>query len=182
MRGLAGAVKKLNQAGSRDMSAADAAQLQGAPKLLVSRLAEGVVFEPRDTEVDTLTAPGEPWEARVETGAKLRSGNPREAHGHWRPEYDRPDPIDLVMASNQGRVPELIPLRMARMAASPFAFLRGAAVVMAWDLSRTPRMGLDVVIDGDCHVDNLTKPPSAPGNGTSSASPPASTSRAAPTG
>jgi uncharacterized protein (DUF2252 family) len=148
-------VKKLNQAGSRNMSAAEAAQLQGAPDLLVKRLAEGDVFEPRDTEVDTLTAPGEPWEARLETGRKLRSKTPREAHGNWRPEYDRPDPIDLVMASNQGRVPELIPLRLARMAASPFAFLRGAAVVMAWDLSRTPRMGLNVVIDGDCHVDNF---------------------------
>jgi uncharacterized protein (DUF2252 family) len=137
------------------MSAAEAAILQGAPDLLVRRLEDGEVFEPRDTEVDTLTTPGEPWEKRAETGAKLREEHPREAHGDWRPAHDRPDPIDLVEASNKGRVPELIKLRMERMAASAFAFLRGAAVVMAWDLSRTPVMGLDVVIDGDCHIDNF---------------------------
>jgi uncharacterized protein (DUF2252 family) len=141
--------------GSRDMTAAQAAELQGAPDLLVEHLEDGKVFEPRDTEVDTLTTPGEPWEARAQTGKKLRVHAPREAHGDWRPAADRPDPVDLIEASNKGRVAELVPLRMERMAASAFAFLRGAAVVMAWDLSHTPSMGLDVVIDGDCHVDNF---------------------------
>jgi uncharacterized protein (DUF2252 family) len=141
--------------GSRDMTAAQAAELQGAPDLLVEHLEDGKVFEPRDTEVDTLTTPGEPWEARAQTGKKLRVHAPREARGDWRPAADRPDPVDLIEASNKGRVAELVPLRMERMAASAFAFLRGAAVVMAWDLSHTPSMGLDVVIDGDCHVDNF---------------------------
>jgi uncharacterized protein (DUF2252 family) len=141
--------------GSRDMTAAQAAELQGAPDLLVEHLEDGKVFEPRDTEVDTLTTPGEPWEARAQTGKKLCVHAPREAHGDWRPAADRPDPVDLIEASNKGRVAELVPLRMERMAASAFAFLRGAAVVMAWDLSHTPSMGLDVVIDGDCHVDNF---------------------------
>jgi uncharacterized protein (DUF2252 family) len=148
-------MKKRKAAGHRGMSAAEAAELQGAPDLLVRRLEDGEVFEPRDNEVDTLTTPGEPWEARAETGKRLRETHPREAHGAWRPAPDRPDPIDLIDASNKGRIPELIKLRMKRMAASPFAFLRGAAVVMAWDLSRTPTMGLDVVIDGDCHIDNF---------------------------
>jgi uncharacterized protein (DUF2252 family) len=137
------------------MSAAEAAKLQGAPELLVRRLEDGEVFEPRDTEVDTLTTPGEPWENRTETGKKLREEHPREAHGKWHPAIDRPDPIDLIEASNKGRVPELIDLRMQRMAASALAFLRGSAVVMAWDLSSTPTMGLDVVIDGDCHIENF---------------------------
>ena len=48
-----------------------------------------------------------------------------------------------------------MPLRMGRMAASPFAFLRGAAAVMAWDLSHTPVSGLQVVIDGDAHINNF---------------------------
>lgn len=137
------------------MSAASAAKLQGAPKNLVKRLAEGAVFEPRDTEVDTLTTPGEPWEARQATGKKLREHCARDAIGNWQREPNRPDPFTLINASNKGRVPELIALRMKRMTASPFAFLRGAAVVMAWDLAHTPTSGLDVVIDGDCHIDNF---------------------------
>jgi uncharacterized protein (DUF2252 family) len=141
--------------GSRGMSAADAAALQGAPALLVEHLEDGRVFEPRDTEVDTLTTPAESWETRAETGRKLRDHAPRAAHGDWQPAPDRPDPLELIEASNKGRLPELVKLRMQRMAASSFAFLRGAAVVMAWDLSRTPNMGLDVVIDGDCHIDNF---------------------------
>jgi len=137
------------------MSAAEAAALQGAPELIVENLQEGRIFEPRDNQVDTLTTPGAAWEERAATGKKLRDHAPRAAHGEWRPEGDRPDPVALVLASNAGRVEELIPLRMTRMAASAFAFLRGAAVVMAWDLSKTPVTGLDVVIDGDCHVDNF---------------------------
>ena len=48
-----------------------------------------------------------------------------------------------------------MPLRMGRMAASPFAFLRGAAAVMAWDLSHTPVTGMQVIIDGDAHINNF---------------------------
>jgi uncharacterized protein (DUF2252 family) len=143
------------KSGTRSMSAAQAATLQGAPELLVEHLEDGKVFEPRDNEVDSLIAPGTDWESRAEIGKKLRGATPREAHGDWGPAADRPDPVELIRASNKGRVPELIPLRMKRMAASPFAFLRGAAVVMAWDLLKTPNMGLDVVIDGDCHIDNF---------------------------
>jgi uncharacterized protein (DUF2252 family) len=43
---------------------------------------------------------------------------------------------------------------MERMSASPFAFLRGAAAVMAWDLSHTPVTGIQVMIDGDAHINN----------------------------
>ncbi|HQT38441.1 MAG TPA: DUF2252 domain-containing protein [Acidocella sp.] len=148
-------MKQPKPTGHRNMSAAQAAELQGAPAQLVKSLEQGEVFEPRDTEVETLTSAGEPWETREATGRALREHNPRETHGDWKPASHRPDPMSLIKASNKGRVPELVKLRMERMASSPFAFLRGAAVVMAWDLAQTRTMGLDVVIDGDCHVDNF---------------------------
>ncbi len=137
------------------MSAAQAAKLQGAPAKLVKSLAKGAVVEPRNTEVETLTTASAPWEVREATGRALRAHNPRESHVGWQPARHRPDPLELINASNQGRVPELVKIRMERMASSPFAFLRGAAVVMAWDLAQTKTMGLDVVVDGDCHVDNF---------------------------
>ena len=66
-----------------------------------------------------------------------------------------PEPVDIVVAGNAGRQEQLVPLRMGRMAASPFAFLRGAAAVMAWDLSHTPISGMQVMIDGDAHINNF---------------------------
>jgi uncharacterized protein (DUF2252 family) len=77
------------------------------------------------------------------------------SHAEWVPPKNRPDPVGTIIASNKGRQEELIPLRMGRMTASPFAFLRGAAVVMARDLSHTPNMGHAVAIDGDAHLDNF---------------------------
>jgi uncharacterized protein (DUF2252 family) len=63
--------------------------------------------------------------------------------------------VATVLAAGAGRQKHLLPLRHGRMAASPFAFLRGAADVMAWDLSNTPTSGLPVIICGDCHVNNF---------------------------
>ena len=88
-------------------------------------------------------------------GRQCRGKVPREDHAEWNPPKDRPDPVSIVLASNKGRQQELIPMRMGRMAASPFTFLRGAAAVMAWDLSNTPNMGHTVVIDGDAHLNNF---------------------------
>src|SRR6476620_742119 len=99
--------------------------------------------------------PLESIESRVEKGEALRQQTPREAHADWAPLPDRPDPVAILEAGNQGRQENFIPLRMGRMAASPFAFLRGAAAVMAWDLSRTPIIGLEVAIDGDAHINNF---------------------------
>lgn len=90
-----------------------------------------------------------------EEGKRLRSKVPRESHGAWTSPTDRPDPVATVVASNEGRQQELVPLRMGRMAASPFTFLRGAVAVMAWDLSRNPSMGHSVAIDGDAHLNNF---------------------------
>jgi len=99
--------------------------------------------------------PLESIESRVEKGKALRERTPREVHADWTPAPDRPDPVAVLEAGNQGRQENLIPLRMGRMAASPFAFLRGAAAVMAWDLARTPISGLEVAIDGDAHINNF---------------------------
>jgi hypothetical protein len=90
-----------------------------------------------------------------EDGRQRRLKVPRESHAEWVPPKDRPNPVATVLASNKGRQQELIPVRMGRMAASPFTFLRGAAAVMAWDLSQTTSMGHSVVMDGDAHLNNF---------------------------
>ena len=92
---------------------------------------------------------------RRAAGAEIAKRVPHAAHAEWTPPKNRPKPVDTVVAGNAGRQEELVPLRMGRMAASPFAFLRGAASVMAWDLSHTPVSGLQVMIDGDAHINNF---------------------------
>jgi uncharacterized protein (DUF2252 family) len=92
---------------------------------------------------------------RFAAGKALRANVPRSAHAEWKPAADRPDVIDLLEASNRGRVPELVPIRYGRMLHSPFAFLRGAAAVMAYDLGPTPATGLRVQAGGDCHLMNF---------------------------
>ena len=69
-------------------------------------------------------------------------------------EADR-DPIGLLEEQNATRVPELVPLRHARMGVSAFTFYRGAALLMASDLARTPTSGLTVQLCGDAHLANL---------------------------
>jgi uncharacterized protein (DUF2252 family) len=97
----------------------------------------------------------EPWDRRRHAGKKLRTDVPHAAHAALMDDPGRPDPVALIEAAHRGRQPHLVPLRVARMATSPFAFLRGAAHVMAWDLSREPRSGIDVVMNGDAHPDNF---------------------------
>ena len=95
-----------------------------------------------------------PSEARA-AGKALREKVPRESHAGWKPASNRTNPVRTVMASNQGRLPDLVPIRHARMLTSPFAFLRGSAAVMAGDLARTPVIGLHVQACGDCHLLNF---------------------------
>ena len=56
---------------------------------------------------------------------------PRSSHAGWKPDKDRLDPVDLTLASNKGRMANLLPIRHGRMSASPFAFFRGSAALMA---------------------------------------------------
>jgi uncharacterized protein (DUF2252 family) len=88
-------------------------------------------------------------------GKALRKRAPRSSHGGWRPEPDRPDPINLLQAQDKGRLEHLLPIKYGRMLASPFAFLRGSAAVMAADLAMTPRTGLEVQLCGDAHLSNF---------------------------
>jgi uncharacterized protein (DUF2252 family) len=91
---------------------------------------------------------------RIARGRAARKATPRSAHA----ELDasgRPDPVDLLEGQAAMRVPELVPIRRGRMLASPFAFFRGAALVMASDLSRTPTSGIRAQICGDAHLANF---------------------------
>jgi uncharacterized protein (DUF2252 family) len=98
---------------------------------------------------------GDSWERRRAQGKALRKRVPREDHATHTRARNRPDPLELLTASNRGRQSKFIPIRMGRMAASPFAFLRGSSVIMAWDLSKTPVSGMRVIIDGDAHLNNF---------------------------
>jgi uncharacterized protein (DUF2252 family) len=91
---------------------------------------------------------------RYELGRAQRKITPRAAHAAWNPPPGR-DPLALLAASNGGRTPALVPVRHARMAASPFAFYRGAPAVMAYDLAQTPSSGIVAQLCGDCHISNF---------------------------
>ena len=93
-------------------------------------------------------------ERRAE-GKALRGEVPREAHGGWKPPKGRRNPIELLIESDQGRLPSLIPIRHGRMLQSPFAFYRGSAALMAADLAHTPISGLKVQACGDAHLSNF---------------------------
>src|ERR1700756_2949384 len=92
---------------------------------------------------------------RAARGKKARADVPRSSHGTFEPPANRPDPVALLEAQAQTRVPELVPIRYGRMLVSPFTFYRGAAKIMASDLSSTPRSGLTVQCRGDAHLSNF---------------------------
>ncbi len=92
---------------------------------------------------------------RAELGKTRRAQVPRAAHAGWQPPAGRRDPIDVLEESNEGRVANLIPIRYGRMSRSPFAFLRGSAALMAYDLASTPVSGIEVQACGDCHLANF---------------------------
>lgn len=93
--------------------------------------------------------------ARTELGRSIRNKVPRSSHSGWAPAADRPDPINLLQEQDKGRLQHLLPIKYGRMVASPFAFLRGSAVVMASDLAASPVSGLPVVLCGDAHLSNF---------------------------
>ncbi|MGZ8566790.1 MAG: DUF2252 family protein, partial [Actinomycetota bacterium] len=92
---------------------------------------------------------------RADRGKAARATVPRASHATWEPPADRPDPVEVLRAQEGVRVPELVPIRYGRMLVSPFTFYRGAATIMASDLSSTPRSGLKVQACGDAHVSNF---------------------------
>ncbi|MEU9208803.1 DUF2252 domain-containing protein [Streptomyces sp. NPDC048415] len=90
-----------------------------------------------------------------EEGKALRGPVPRAAHAELTVDAGRPDAVTAVEESNRGRIPELTPIRVGRMAATPFAFLRGSAGLMAYDLARTSMTGIGTQICGDAHAANF---------------------------
>jgi uncharacterized protein (DUF2252 family) len=75
--------------------------------------------------------------------------------GNWDSAARHHDALETVRAQNSARVPELVPIRMSRMAVSPWSYYRGAAAVMAADLGGAAHSGLDVQLCGDAHVLNF---------------------------
>ncbi|HEY3090244.1 MAG TPA: DUF2252 domain-containing protein [Jatrophihabitantaceae bacterium] len=94
-------------------------------------------------------------EERRADGQQARNIMPPSVHAKWRPAADRADPVALLEEQNVTREPDLVPVRHGRMMVSPFTFYRGAAKIMAADLSDTPTAGLNVQLCGDAHLSNF---------------------------
>lgn len=116
------------------------------------RKAESKAKQPTSasSEINVLS----PEQRRLQ-GKALRDKVPRGTHAGWESPAGRRDPVDILIESNDGRVPELIPLRFGRMLESPFAFYRGSAAIMAEDLAHTPVSGVYVQACGDAHLMNF---------------------------
>ncbi len=92
---------------------------------------------------------------RAALGKAAREELPRERHAEWSAKQRMQKPLDLLAEQGLTRVPELVPIRYGRMAATPFTYYRGAALPMAADLSTGPRTNLDVQLCGDAHLCNF---------------------------
>ena len=106
--------------------------------------------KPRPTGLDYVSS-----DERRAIGKALRDTIPRASQAGWKPANDRRDPVEFLLETNEGRIPALIPIRMGRMASSPFAFYRGSAAQMAADLATIPTTGLRVQACGDAHLMNF---------------------------
>ena len=106
-------------------------------------------------EADTVAPAFRSRDERIAAGKSLRERVPRQSHAEWKRPKKRRDPIEILVESNHGRLPELVPVRFGRMLQSPFAFLRGAAGLMASDLATTPNTEIKVQACGDCHLLNF---------------------------
>jgi len=92
---------------------------------------------------------------RAARGKAAREESPRERHAEWSANQRKQNPLDLLAEQGTTRVPELVPIRYGRMAATPFTYYRGAALPMASDLSTGPRTSIDVQLCGDAHLCNF---------------------------
>jgi uncharacterized protein (DUF2252 family) len=92
---------------------------------------------------------------RRQIGFGWRHQVPLAAQSEWQAPANRRDPVEILTEQGKTRIPELLPIRYARMKTDPFAFLRGAAAVMASDLASAPTTALRVQSCGDCHLANF---------------------------
>jgi uncharacterized protein (DUF2252 family) len=121
-----------------------------------SEVSGHVVLSAADSEAySSLRRRATPRGKRYALGRGLRQQVPRSALGDWSPPAARPDVVQQIKTSHEGRVDWLVPVRVARMAASPYGFLRGTATVMAEDLAHLPATGIRPVICGDAHLGNF---------------------------
>src|SRR5437763_12341072 len=114
--------------------------------VFTSKITPGILAPPHE-----VLTPDE-WRDKGRAHRKLVS---RSSHAEWSPPADRPAPVDLLEEQAKTRVADLIPIRYGRMAASPFAYFRGAAAPMAWDLAHTPTTDIRVQACGDAHLLNF---------------------------
>jgi len=112
----------------------------------MSKLSPGVLAPPHE-----VLTPDE-WRSR---GRERRGLVPRSSHAQWAPPEDRPEPVAILEEQARTRVPDLVPIRYGRMVASQFAYFRGAAAPMAWDLAHTPTTDIRVQACGDAHLLNF---------------------------
>ena len=98
--------------------------------------------------------PTRSWAEQYAAGKALRR-RAADAHAAWKAPSTRQDAVELVLAAEQGRMPDLLPLRHGRMVNSAFTFYRGAALTMAADLAVTPNTGVRVQCCGDAHLCNF---------------------------
>ncbi|HZN77138.1 MAG TPA: DUF2252 family protein, partial [Micromonosporaceae bacterium] len=92
---------------------------------------------------------------RRAVGRAARKRVPRRRLADWDPAARGHDALATILAQNESRVPDLVPIRMSRMSASPWTYYRGAAAVMAADLAASPHSAIDVQLCGDAHVLNF---------------------------
>ncbi|MGP3924445.1 DUF2252 domain-containing protein [Streptomyces sp. 8N616] len=116
---------------------------------------QGAVADERIPYVAGFVQWSEASAAPKQRGKALRARVPRAAHAEPPSDAGRPDAVAAVEESSAGRLPELAPIRVGRMAATPFAFLRGSAGLMAYDLAGTPITGIGAQICGDAHAANF---------------------------
>ena len=90
---------------------------------------------------------------RAAEGRAERDRMPRERHAELVPTEH--NAVDLVLGQEADRLQNLLPIRHGRMLASPFAFYRGSAVVMAYDLAAGPQTSLTSQVCGDAHLSNF---------------------------
>jgi len=101
------------------------------------------------------THASEKLEERRAKGAEWRKQVPYSAQAEWQPPANRADPVEVLIEQRGTRIAELLPLRYKRMKCDAFAFMRGAAAIMAADLAAGPSTGLRVQAGGDCHLGNF---------------------------
>ena len=112
----------------------------------MSRMSPGVLAPPHE-----VLTPQE-WHTR---GRGRRRAASRSSHAAWEAPPERPDPVDILEQQAKTRVPDLVAIRHGRMMASQFAYFRGAAAPMAWDLAHTPTSDIRVQCCGDAHLLNF---------------------------